>query len=72
MLLRNIKFCEIPSNPGDCEALITRFYYDSVEERCKEFIYGGCGGNSNNFETEEECKAICGGKDMFFLSYDYI
>ena len=23
------------------------------------FIYGGCGGNRNNFETKQECEKVC-------------
>lgn len=31
-----------------------------MEKReCVEFIYGGCAGNSNNFETKEDCEEKC-------------
>ncbi|CAL1298899.1 unnamed protein product [Larinioides sclopetarius] len=51
--------CLARPDPGECKAGIPRFYYDPAEERCKQFLYGGCRGNTNNFNTEEECKAIC-------------
>ncbi|KAK6053001.1 Kunitz/Bovine pancreatic trypsin inhibitor domain protein [Cooperia oncophora] len=35
------------------------FYYDFNEGVCKEFIYGGCGGNANRFETASECAVRC-------------
>ncbi|KAL1474951.1 hypothetical protein MTO96_037641, partial [Rhipicephalus appendiculatus] len=44
---------------GPCRASITRYYYDNATRTCKEFTYGGCEGNSNNYETVEECKASC-------------
>ncbi|GBM17492.1 hypothetical protein AVEN_193779-1 [Araneus ventricosus] len=62
--------CNDCPDTGECETLMTRFYYDSEEESCKEFIYGGCGGNTNNFETEEDCKATCRGKVTFLLILD--
>ena len=30
-------------------------------ERCLLFSYGGCGGNTNNFQSEESCISTCGG-----------
>ena len=26
---------------------------------CKEFSYGGCGGNGNNFRSEDDCRQTC-------------
>ncbi|KAL1443251.1 hypothetical protein MTO96_007532, partial [Rhipicephalus appendiculatus] len=44
---------------GPCRASIPRYYYDNATRTCKQFTYGGCEGNSNNYETVEECKASC-------------
>ena len=53
--------CELPKKAGICGATNLRFYYDSASKQCKEFNYGGCGGNGNNFEDEYECKLACAG-----------
>jgi hypothetical protein len=51
--------CNLPLQPGPCEAAIPRFYYAPDERRCLDFIYGGCQGNDNNFQTQAECEAAC-------------
>uniref|UniRef100_A0A670Z337 BPTI/Kunitz inhibitor domain-containing protein n=1 Tax=Pseudonaja textilis TaxID=8673 RepID=A0A670Z337_PSETE len=28
----------------------------------QKFLYGGCGGNANNFKTIKECESTCAGK----------
>merc|ERR1719249_455607 len=40
---------------GDCDAAFPSYYFDKNTKSCQEFTYGGCGGNANNFMTEEEC-----------------
>uniref|UniRef100_A0A8B9BUT9 BPTI/Kunitz inhibitor domain-containing protein n=1 Tax=Anser brachyrhynchus TaxID=132585 RepID=A0A8B9BUT9_9AVES len=52
-------FCYLPSVCGNCKALFIRFFYNASSQRCEEFIYGGCGGNRNNFETKRECFQAC-------------
>ncbi|KAF8763257.1 KappaPI-stichotoxin-Shd2a like protein [Argiope bruennichi] len=52
--------CEKAPDSGMCRGYFPRYYYDPEAGQCKEFIYGGCGGNLNNFKTEEECKNRCG------------
>lgn len=44
---------------GPCRAVMPRWYFDSNKRKCVRFIYGGCGGNRNNFESEEYCMAVC-------------
>jgi hypothetical protein len=46
---------------GICPGNVPRFYFDKTAERCLLFSYGGCGGNTNNFLTEEGCISTCGG-----------
>jgi len=53
--------CNFPINRGSCQAKLRRFYFDSSDETCKLFVFGGCQGNENNFETMEECVINCGG-----------
>ena len=48
---------------GTCRALIPRFYHDKADGTCKQFYYGGCGGNNNNFQTKDECESNCKSKD---------
>ncbi len=52
--------CSLPPEVGDCDAVIPRWYHDSLTDTCRRFIWGGCGGNANNFETLAECRDGCG------------
>ncbi|KAK8775050.1 hypothetical protein V5799_010417, partial [Amblyomma americanum] len=51
--------CREPKYPGPCKGYFPRYYYDNTTKTCKQFIYGGCQGNGNNFGTLEECKNRC-------------
>ncbi|KAL7990137.1 hypothetical protein Chor_010491 [Crotalus horridus] len=55
--------CHLPSDTGPCRAFMRRWFYDKHSGRCREFIYGGCQGNANNFEDVEECERRCGPPD---------
>jgi len=55
----NADKCTLPPVVGMCRASIHRWHFDAKEKRCKVFLYGGCGGNKNNFATEEECENQC-------------
>lgn len=51
--------CNQTPDPGTCFAAFTRWYYDAQEQNCKQFTWGGCGGNDNNFDSFDECMDAC-------------
>ncbi|XP_036758050.2 colostrum trypsin inhibitor-like [Manis pentadactyla] len=51
--------CQLPPETGICKAIFHRFFYNATSDECEQFIYGGCQGNANNFETTELCVRVC-------------
>ena len=51
--------CSLPSETGQCFALMKRYFFNKDTCACEEFIYGGCGGNGNNFDFIEDCQKAC-------------
>ncbi|UCG68278.1 MAG: BPTI/Kunitz domain-containing protein [Thermoplasmata archaeon] len=56
-----INVCELPIDPGPCYGYIPRYGYNKETGKCEKFIYGGCGGNQNNFSSLNKCQESCGG-----------
>ncbi|XP_059155169.1 kunitz-like toxin PcKuz3 [Physella acuta] len=52
--------CTLAPEPGQCKLYVEQYYFDTTTHNCQPFIYGGCGGNSNKFDTLEECENRCG------------
>ncbi|MBP7342487.1 MAG: ankyrin repeat domain-containing protein [Smithellaceae bacterium] len=50
--------CRLTPDPGQCKANFRRAYYDPKTNTCREFSYGGCGGE-DPFESLAACKSVC-------------
>uniref|UniRef100_A0A672I1P4 WAP, follistatin/kazal, immunoglobulin, kunitz and netrin domain containing 2 n=1 Tax=Salarias fasciatus TaxID=181472 RepID=A0A672I1P4_SALFA len=44
---------------GPCKAYEPRWAYSGALRQCQSFVYGGCEGNDNNFESKEACEETC-------------
>jgi len=56
--------CLLAAERGDNSCLTSErlsWYYDASTAACVQFVYAGCGGNDNRFETELDCRAACVG-----------
>ncbi|CEF70857.1 Thrombospondin, type 1 repeat and Proteinase inhibitor I2, Kunitz metazoa domain and Reeler domain and Spondin, N-terminal domain-containing protein [Strongyloides ratti] len=53
------EICNEDKAEGQCGGVFPRYWYNSNTSKCERFIYTGCKGNRNQFETEKECKQLC-------------
>lgn len=60
--------CRAPAVVGECDAAFPRWFHNAETGACEEFIWGGCGGNDNNFESQDECEAACSSEGVLKLS----
>ncbi|XP_021364856.1 keratin, type I cytoskeletal 9-like isoform X2 [Mizuhopecten yessoensis] len=51
--------CIQPAKPGSCSAGITNHFYNTTSGQCETFVFGGCGGNDNRFQSKEDCERRC-------------
>ncbi|KAF4023679.1 hypothetical protein G4228_015278 [Cervus hanglu yarkandensis] len=52
-------FCLEPKLAGSCKNKTARYFYNAKAGCCEPFIYSGCEGNKNNFNTIEDCLKSC-------------
>ncbi|NXE17277.1 SPIT2 inhibitor, partial [Lophotis ruficrista] len=57
--VRGGEHCTVPAVTGPCRASFLHWYYSPDNGTCRQFIYGGCRGNKNNYPTREECLTRC-------------
>ncbi|XP_077578549.1 kunitz-type protease inhibitor 2 [Stigmatopora nigra] len=63
--------CLSSPDPGPCRAAFPKFYYHAESDSCKLFVYGGCQGNQNRYDSEDHCLAQCSGfADNYFAGRD--
>jgi hypothetical protein len=65
-----VPVCEQPAEAGLCQAAIPRWYHDPQTGSCESFVWGGCGGNDNNFDTRAACERACVSLDRCSLAAD--
>ncbi|MDI3284036.1 BPTI/Kunitz domain-containing protein [Polyangium sp. 15x6] len=53
------RICLQPIVSGPCRAAFRRYAFNSAVGRCVPFMYGGCQGNMNNFESMRLCQRTC-------------
>ncbi|KAM5219575.1 WAP four-disulfide core domain protein 8 [Hipposideros larvatus] len=51
--------CMLLLDPGYCNSVTQRWYFDVNHKLCIPFKYGGCLGNANNFLSKEDCLKAC-------------
>ncbi|XP_033150835.1 male accessory gland serine protease inhibitor [Drosophila busckii] len=42
-----------------CAAFHEMWSFNAKDNKCVKFVFGGCGGNGNRFETQELCEEKC-------------
>jgi len=51
--------CKFQAETGICRLYFERYYFNLATRQCEKFIWGGCGGNANNFEDAASCMSTC-------------
>lgn len=55
-------YCSRPPAAGSCDESIPSWAFNAATGECEQFLYSGCEGNQNRFETEALCMATCQGE----------
>lgn len=64
--------CSLPKVSGPCFAYFHRWWYNKKIKQCTGFIFGGCKGNANNFQTKDICQSYCLPKREFSTVFNVL
>ncbi|XP_059058854.1 chymotrypsin inhibitor SCI-II-like [Achroia grisella] len=56
--------CDLPILSGMCFGYREVYGYNVTRNKCAKFIYGGCMGNDNRFDSIQECESSCLKKEI--------
>lgn len=56
---RSPEDCHHWPNRGPCYDFQFKWYFDPHYKNCFQFLYGGCNGGPNLFDSREECLGVC-------------
>ncbi|XP_039283844.1 PI-actitoxin-Axm2b-like isoform X3 [Nilaparvata lugens] len=51
--------CWEKAERGSCNGKVTRYFHNHDDDKCEPFVYSGCGGNGNNFNSYQDCQKAC-------------
>lgn len=57
--IMNRDACSLKVDLGTCQNFVRKWFFDPGTGGCVAFLYGGCGGNGNRFNSEAECLNAC-------------
>ena len=63
--------CTLPVKVGACRGSLKKWYFDVESQRCETFLYGGCQGNANRFESKAQCQRECQNEGNFAAKYSF-